>query len=82
DAEKRQRLQPLKKELQQVEQQLQLLSEKMRTIETTLLDAAIYTETNRERLKRELLEQSVLRQRLEENELRWLALSEALESSD
>jgi ATP-binding cassette subfamily F protein 3 len=75
-AARRQSLAPLKKEISTLEASMEKLSRKLNVIDEQLLDAGIYDDKNRTRLKELLLEQGSLKSQLEESEERWLELSE------
>jgi ATP-binding cassette subfamily F protein 3 len=61
---------------------MEKLNEKKAAIETALADPAIYEAANKERLKQLLTEQTANIQELADIELRWLELSEQLESAE
>jgi len=81
NADKRKLLQPLRKQAQQLEKQLDKLNAQKSIIETTLADSAIYDDNNKEKLKALLLEQAELGQLLDETEEKWLDISEKMEDS-
>jgi ATP-binding cassette subfamily F protein 3 len=81
EAEKRQQLQPLKKKVQQLEKQLDKLTEQRDTIDAQLSDADIYSEENKERLKKLLRNKGELDQALEQVEEQWMEVSEELEAA-
>ena len=78
-AEQRQRLAPLKKAADQLEQQLDKAQQDMAGIETELADNDLYSDSQRERLKTLLASQADCRQRIDELEMHWLEAQEALE---
>src|SRR5690606_27219647 len=78
-AEQRQRLAPLKKVADKLEQQLETAQQDMQHIETLLADTDLYSDANRQRLKDLLARQADCRQRIDELELQWLDAHEALE---
>ena len=78
-AEQRQRLAPLKKVADKLEQQLEAAQQDMQDIETLLADTDLYSDANRQRLKELLARQADCRQRIDELELQWLDAHEALE---
>jgi ATP-binding cassette subfamily F protein 3 len=82
DAEKRQKLQPLRRELQKIEARMEKLNEKKSALESELADPAIYEAGNKERLKQLLAEQNSTTQELADIELHWLELSEQLEGAE
>jgi ATP-binding cassette subfamily F protein 3 len=79
EAELRQRLQPLRKELAALEKRLDTLQQQKTQLEQRLAAPDIYSEANRDELKGLLQEKGKLDQSLAETEERWLELSEALE---
>ncbi|HEY0721664.1 MAG TPA: ABC transporter ATP-binding protein, partial [Gammaproteobacteria bacterium] len=81
DAEKRQKLQPLRKELQKIEARMEKLNGKKAALESELADPAIYEAAGTERLKQLLAAQTATAQELAEVEERWLELSEQLEEN-
>jgi len=82
DAEKRQRLQPIRNELKRVEKDLEKASQRKLTLEQTLSDSEIYTDTYKDKLKQLLAEQATITQSLAKLEEQWLMLSEQLEDSE
>ena len=78
-AEQRQRLAPLKKAADQLEQQLDKAQQDMAGIETELADNELYSDSQRDRLKDLLARQADCRQRIDELEMGWLEAQEALE---
>jgi ATP-binding cassette subfamily F protein 3 len=81
DAEQRQKLQPLKKELQKIEARMEKLTQEKAALEQQLADPAIYDTANKDQLKALLLRQSELQKTLAETEAAWLELSERLEGA-
>ncbi|NUF49649.1 ABC transporter ATP-binding protein [Gilliamella sp. ESL0250] len=79
-AELRAQMQPIKKQLQKEEQMLDKLTHQLKQIEEQLSDPAIYDASKKNELTTLLLEQSQLKNRLEETELQWLELQQQLES--
>ncbi len=79
EAERRKKLQPLKKEQQKLEQKLDQLNDEKASIEQQLADSAIYEDGAREGLKQLLLRRGELQQQIDEAEDRWLQLCEVLE---
>ena len=78
-AEQRQRLAPLKKAADKLEQQLDQAQQEMAGIETELADNDLYSDSQRERLKTLLARQADGQQRIDELEMQWLEAQEALE---
>ncbi|MWN32922.1 MULTISPECIES: ABC transporter ATP-binding protein [unclassified Gilliamella] len=79
-AELRAQMQPIKKQLQKEEQLLDKLTNQLKQIEEQLSDPAIYDASKKNELTTLLLEQSQLKNQLEETELQWLELQQLLES--
>ncbi|MCO6544721.1 MAG: ABC transporter ATP-binding protein [Gilliamella sp.] len=79
-AELRAQMQPIKKQLQKEEQMLDKLTHQLKQIEEQLSDPAIYNASKKNELTTLLLEQSQLKNQLEETELQWLELQQKLES--
>jgi ATP-binding cassette subfamily F protein 3 len=81
EAERRQQLQPLKKKMQQLEKRIDTLSEKCNTLDAQLADSEIYSEVNKDKLKKLLREKGELDQSLHEAEEQWMELGEELEAA-
>jgi ATP-binding cassette subfamily F protein 3 len=79
NAEIRRQLQPLKNKIKKLESTLAELNEKYQTITKTLNSPEIYQDQNKDVLKNTLQEQHILSQQIEENEEKWLNLSEQIE---
>lgn len=76
----RELLRPLKKQVDQLEQQTETIQAQLKVIETTLADVEIYSDSQRkDELQRLLKDQGRLEQELETLEMQWLESSEALE---
>ncbi|MEK6750366.1 MAG: ATP-binding cassette domain-containing protein [Pseudomonadota bacterium] len=80
-AEQRQKVQPLKKELQKIESRMAVLTEKKRALEHQLSDANIYNSDAKIQLKKLLDAQSAVNKELDECESRWLELTEQIDSA-
>lgn len=80
-AEKRKRLQPLKKKVDQLEKQLEKLTEKQAELESQLADASIYEEANKDQLKQCLADKAHIDTELEEVEMAWMEASETYETA-
>ena len=78
-ADQRQRLAPLKKTADKLEQQLGKAQQEMTGIENELADNALYSDSQRDRLKGLLARQAECRQHIDELEMQWLEAQEALE---
>ncbi|OCF94580.1 ABC transporter ATP-binding protein [Gilliamella sp. wkB308] len=79
EAELRAQMQPIKKELQKMEQKLELLTEQLQNIEQLLADPAIYENDKKTALTELLLKQSKIKSEQEEVEMNWLDLQQQLE---
>lgn len=79
DAEKRQRLQPLKNELKRIERDMEKAQQRKAEVDQQLSDSDIYQDANKDKLKKLLAEQATLNQQLNQIEEQWLTLSEELE---
>lgn len=81
DAENRQRLAPLRKEVVALEKQLDKLTRKKDDLETLLGDEALYTEDNKSKLKELLLQQAELSKSTAQIEEQWMEKAEELEQA-
>ncbi|MCC7412378.1 MAG: ATP-binding cassette domain-containing protein [Gammaproteobacteria bacterium] len=81
DAEARQRLTPLKRDLAAVERELARLGQEATHIEHALADADVYTSDARARLRDLHQRQAGIRAAVDAAESRWLELSDALETA-
>ncbi|MFQ1042231.1 ABC transporter ATP-binding protein [Gilliamella sp. CG16] len=79
EAELRAQMQPIKKELQKMEQKLELLTEQLQNIEQLLVDPAIYENDKKTALTELLLKQSKIKSEQEDTEMNWLDLQQQLE---
>jgi ATP-binding cassette subfamily F protein 3 len=82
DAEKRQRLQPLRKEIQQLEKSLLTLESRKHELEVQLADPTVYDETNKAHLKEILSEQAAIQRQINKTEETWLNKSEELQTME
>lgn len=80
-AEKRKQLQPLKRKVDQLEQEMNKLHQQKVKLEAVLAAPESYTDTNKANLKQWLLDKSALEERLETVELEWMTLSEEYETA-
>ncbi len=80
-AEKRKQLQPLKRKVDQLEQEMNKLHQQKVKLEAILAAPESYTDTNKVNLKQWLLDKSALETRLETVELEWMTLSEEYETA-
>lgn len=78
-AEKRKQLKPLQNKLKKLEKQMQELSSSKVSLEEKLADNDIYSENNKEKLKKLLEEQGQVENNLQQVEMDWLEISEELE---
>ena len=79
DADRRKKLQPLRNKLKKLEKQLDELTESQAKLETILADTEIYSEQNKDQLKKVLLEKSEVDKNLVNVESEWMELSEEFE---
>lgn len=80
EAELRAQLQPLKKLLAKLEQNMDKLSQELQGIESQLGDAAIYELSQKEQLTQLLIKQSKTKAELEETELEWLDIQNQIDT--
>jgi ATP-binding cassette subfamily F protein 3 len=78
-AEKRKLLKPLQNKLKKLEKQMQELSSSKESLEEKLADNDIYSEGNKDALKKLLQEQGQVDSSLQQAETDWLEVSEELE---
>jgi ATP-binding cassette subfamily F protein 3 len=81
DAERRKHLQPLMNRLKKSEQELDKLTETQSKLEKLLANPDIYTDENKEDLKKTLFEKSQVDKDLEAVETQWMEISEELENT-
>ncbi|SDT21833.1 ATP-binding cassette, subfamily F, member 3 [Halopseudomonas xinjiangensis] len=79
-AEQRQRLAPMKKAIDKLEQSMSRLNSELEEIESALGDTSLYQTENKDRLKELLARQTSRKQELETLEAQWLDASEEMES--
>ncbi|MEH6491616.1 ATP-binding cassette domain-containing protein [Halopseudomonas sp.] len=79
-AEQRQRLAPLKKAADKLEQQLASANDELSEVETLLGDSTLYEAANKDELKQLLARQASSQQRVAELEEAWLQAHEELDS--
>jgi len=82
DAEKRQRLAPLRKKQQAAEKQMEKLQAQLSTIEEQLSDSGLYDAGHKDELNKLLQQQGSIKSNLESVEMEWIELSEQLEESE
>lgn len=78
-AEKRKLLKPLQNKLKKLEKQMEELTSSKDTLEEKLSDNDIYSDSNKEQLKKVLDEQGKVDNDLQQIEMDWLEVSEELE---
>ena len=71
---------PLKKELEQVEREMNALSEKLKALDTQLADPAFYNGADQGKVAQTLREHGELAPKVEALEMHWLELSEKIEA--
>ncbi|MGM0593836.1 MAG: ATP-binding cassette domain-containing protein [Pseudomonadota bacterium] len=80
EAERRQRLKPLKQKLKTLEREMEQLQTRQSELEQQLADPTLYSDDSRDRLKSLLQEKGNIDTRLTETEEQWLELGETLEA--
>ena len=80
-AELRQKVAPLKKQAQKFEQKVTCAQNELEKVEHILSDSDIYQSDNKSQLEDLLKQQAKLKQEIEENEAKWLALEEQIEEA-
>ncbi|MFC6755317.1 hypothetical protein ACFQEU_17855, partial [Halorubrum tibetense] len=80
-AAQREKLKPLTQKLKKVEQEMEKLQARLTDVETLMGDADLYLSENKEKMQKLLKEQGELKSTLENAELQWLEISEALEQA-
>lgn len=81
-AEKRKLLKPLQNKLKKLEKQMQELSSSKESLEQKLANNDIYSESNKDALKKLLQEQGQVDSSLQQVEMDWLEISEELEAAN
>ncbi|MFG1495834.1 ATP-binding cassette domain-containing protein [Saccharospirillum sp. HFRX-1] len=81
-AAERERLKPMKRQLQQLEKAMEKQQQRLAAIESDLADTDLYEDSRKDELQALLKEQSTLSQRLQESEAQWLTLSETVEAAE
>ena len=81
EAERRQRLQPLKNRVTKLEKEMERLHNEQQQLEAQLADPTIYQESKKAFLKQLLAEKARTDQTIETTENDWLSASEALEQA-
>ncbi len=81
EAERRQQLAPLRKEVTTLEKQLERLTGKKEEIETQLADESLYEDSKKDELKDLLWKQAELAKSIEQIEEEWMEKAEALQQA-
>ncbi len=79
EAEQRRQLQPLRKRLANLEQRLEQLSTQQKAMEQELAEQELYSDANKEKLKRLLTDKSAIDCALASTEEEWLAAEEEMD---
>jgi ATP-binding cassette subfamily F protein 3 len=82
EADLRKQLAPLNKRCQQLEKNLDKLTQQLGVAEQALADVAIYEDDNKSELQSQLLKQAELTQSMEQVETQWLMAQEELEQKE
>jgi ATP-binding cassette subfamily F protein 3 len=82
DAERRKKLKPLYDALKKSDINLEKYHLQQKSLEKQLADSSIYDESNKEQLKKILLEKAQVDLALEETEVEWMEISEQLETAE
>jgi len=80
EAERRNRLSPLKNEISRLEKQLEKLEKERATVETALADPEIYNPASRQKLQDLLQKQTQLKRDISNTETEWLTATEKLDA--
>jgi ATP-binding cassette, subfamily F, member 3 len=78
----RQKLQPLRNAVKKSEQKMETIQSKLDMVEQKLADNSLYEDSAREQLKALLVEQGDLKAELEQVEMDWFEVSEALQKAE
>lgn len=81
EAEFRQATAPLRKQIQQAEQQMEKLNKSLVDVESSLSDTALYEADQKPQLMKLLDEQTSIKNKLDDAEALWLEAQEALEDA-
>lgn len=79
-AARREQLKPLTNKRKQLERDMAKLEARLTELDATLVDEALYTDERKDELKKCLVEQADLRDRLGQQEEAWLEVSEQIEA--
>jgi len=80
EAERRQRLAPIRKKQQAAEKQMESLQQALDEIEQAMSDTGLYEASRKDELNALIQKQGTMKAELEEIELEWMTLTEALEA--
>jgi ATP-binding cassette subfamily F protein 3 len=81
EAEQRQREQPLRRKIKELEGRLELLTQRRAAIDAQLTGSDLYVSTSKDKLKEMLRDQARVKSEIDEVEEAWLEASEALQRS-
>ncbi|WP_300428457.1 ATP-binding cassette domain-containing protein [uncultured Thalassolituus sp.] len=82
EAEKRQRLAPLRKQQQAAEKKMEKLQTELATIEEKMGDPGLYEASRKDELNTLIQQQGKLKSELDEIEMEWMDLTEQLEAAE
>lgn len=82
EAEFRQSMQPVKKQLTQIERRMAHCQSRLHDLQEVLADTTLYEAQNKEKLKELLSEQAQLNSELEDAEAQWLEAQETLDAAE
>ena len=82
EAERRQRLAPIRKKQQAAEKVMESLQSKLSTIEEAMADSGLYDATRKDELNELIRKQGELKSSLEDAEMEWMELTEQLEGEE
>lgn len=82
EAERRQRLAPIRKKQQAAEKVMESLQSKLSTIEEAMADSGLYDATRKDELNELIRKQGELKSSLEDAEMEWMELTEQLEDEE
>jgi len=82
EAEKRQRLAPVRKQQQAAEKKMETLQKQLADIEATMSDTSLYEAGRKDELNALIQQQAGLKSELEDIEMEWMDLTEQLEADE
>ena len=82
EAERRQRLAPIRKKQQAAEKVMESLQSKLSTIEEAMADSGLYDAARKDELNELIRKQGELKSSLEDAEMEWMELTEQLEDEE